>query len=81
MNNLPMSEIAFYVNYLCNFKYNIYFVGVGKSKKMALHTVDILISIVLNTFSLDPLNSMYGAIEPISNDDIIFMYSKSLNTE
>lgn len=59
----------------------IYFTGVGKSGNMAKHCCDLLKSISLKCFYLDPINALHGDIGTLGDQDIVVMFSKSGNTK
>lgn len=59
---------------------NIYLTGVGKSGTLALHTTNLLKSLAINAFYLNPLDSLHGDIGTIKDNDLIIMFSKSGNT-
>jgi arabinose-5-phosphate isomerase len=59
----------------------IYCTGVGKSENIAIHFSNLLKSIGLKSFYLNCLNSIHGDIGTINKNDIIFLFSKSGNTQ
>lgn len=59
----------------------IYFTGIGKSQNMAYHLCDLLKSIGLPCFKLDPINSLHGDIGTIKKNDLILFFSNSGNTK
>ena len=59
---------------------NIYFGGVGKSGNLALQFSDLLKSIGLNSFYIDIHRLTHGDLGIIKKDDLLFLFSKSGNT-
>jgi arabinose-5-phosphate isomerase len=64
-----------------NKKHNIYFCGVGKSQNMANHIADMLKSLNYKSFSLNPLNLLHGDLGVITDENVIFLFSKSGDTK
>ena len=60
---------------------NLYFTGVGKSGGMASHTADMLKSLGYHAFYLCPTNCLHGDLGSVRADDLVFLYSKSGNTD
>lgn len=78
--NIDYEKFEIICNYILNCKGNIFFCGVGKNEQTAIHTSNILKSLGIKCFNLSPLNILHGDIGLLSNNDIIFIYSKSGNT-
>jgi arabinose-5-phosphate isomerase len=59
----------------------IYWSGVGKSYNIALHSADMLKSMGFMSFALKPMEALHGDIGVLRPGDMIFIYSKSGNTQ
>jgi arabinose-5-phosphate isomerase len=59
----------------------IYWSGVGKSYNVALHSADMLKSMGFASFAIKPIEALHGDIGAIKNGDLIFVFSKSGNTQ
>lgn len=83
LNNINIPEIIKISDIILkkNDTNNIYILGVGKSQNIARHTCNILNSININCFLLDPLNCNHGDIGLLNKNDLIICYSKSGNTK
>jgi len=79
LDNFPISEIQELVDIINNDSM-IYFTGVGKSYNMAFHSADLIKSIGLKTFCLDPTKALHGDVGTVKDKDIVFFYSNSGNT-
>lgn len=79
LDNFPLLEIQELVDIINNDSM-IYFTGVGKSYNMAFHSADLIKSIGLKTFCLDPTKALHGDIGTVKDKDIVFLYSNSGNT-
>lgn len=80
LNNYDLNEINCLSKSLVQNNGNVYFCGVGKSGTMANHCCDLLKSLSIKCFTLNPLNALHGDIGTINNNDMILMFSKSGNT-
>ena len=60
---------------------NFFWCGVGKSGNVASHLSDIFKSINLKSFTLCPLKATHGDIGMIEEGDVIFLISRSGNTQ
>lgn len=60
---------------------NIFFIGIGKSYNIAKHTSNILNSVNVNCFLLDPISSTHGDIGTLKKNDLVILFSKSGNTK
>lgn len=78
--NIDCKKFKTICNYILNCKGNIFFCGVGKNEQTAIHTSNILKSLGIKCFNLSPLNILHGDIGLLTDNDIIFIYSKSGNT-
>lgn len=58
----------------------VYFTGVGKSFNIANHCCDLLKSIGLETYTIDPINSLHGDVGTIKENDTCIFFSNSGNT-
>lgn len=58
----------------------IYFTGVGKSLNIASHCCDLLKSIGLITYTIDPINALHGDVGTIKKNDVCLFFSNSGNT-
>jgi arabinose-5-phosphate isomerase len=58
----------------------IYFTGVGKSFNIANHCCDLLKSVGLTTYAIDPLNALHGDVGTIKKNDVCLFFSNSGNT-
>lgn len=83
LNNFNLSDIQYLTNIILSTfnKNNIYFSGIGKSLNIAQHTCNILNSININSFILNPINCIHGDLGSIKENDLIILYSKSGNTQ
>lgn len=59
----------------------IYWSGVGKSYNIALHSADMLKSMGFTSFAIKPIEALHGDIGAIKSGDLIFIFSKSGNTQ
>lgn len=81
INNINYDEIISIVEKIDKHKNNnIYFGGVGKSGNLALQFSDLLKSIGLNAFHIDIHRLTHGNLGIIKKDDLLFLFSKSGNT-
>jgi len=80
LDNFNVDEINKLVNIINETKNNIYFIGIGKSGNIAKHCCDLLKSVSIKCFYLDPNNLLHGDIGVINNN-LIIMFSKSGNTK
>ena len=64
-----------------NRKQHFYWCGVGKSGNVASHLSDIFKSINLKSYILCPLKATHGDIGMLDKGDVIFLISKSGNTQ
>ena len=60
---------------------NIYFTGIGKSETIAQHGANLLKSLNFNCLYLDATNSIHGDLGCVKEKDLVFLLSKSGNTE
>ena len=60
---------------------NIYFTGIGKSETIAQHGANLLKSLNFNCLYLDATNSIHGDLGCLKENDLVFLLSKSGNTE
>ena len=60
---------------------NIYLTGVGKSENIAKHCCELLKSISIKSFFINPINLLHGDIGTIMKDDLIILFSNSGNTK
>ncbi len=81
LNNIDIIKIKNIVEIIENRKGNIYCSGVGKSGTVAAHFSDLLKSISINIYYLNPCNALHGDIGNINANDIVIMFSKSGNTK
>ena len=81
LNNIDIMKIEIIIEKIKNRKGNIYCSGVGKSGTVASHFSDLLKSISINIFYLNPCNALHGDIGNINKNDIVIMFSKSGNTK
>lgn len=79
LDNFPISEIQELVK-LINNNSILYFTGVGKSYNMAFHSTDLIKSIGLKSFCLDPTKALHGDVGTVKDKNIVFFYSNSGNT-
>ena len=68
------------LNLIMNSK-GIYFTGIGKSQNMAYHLCDLLKSIGLPCYKLDPINSLHGDVGTLNENDLVLFFSNSGNTK
>jgi arabinose-5-phosphate isomerase len=81
ISNINYNEIISIVEKIERHKNNnIYFGGVGKSGNLALQFSDLLKSIGLNAFDIDIHRLTHGDLGVIKNNDLLFLFSKSGNT-
>ena len=59
----------------------IYWSGIGKSYNIATHTADMWKSMGFQSFAIKPIEALHGDIGTMREGDIIFIYSKSGNTQ
>mgnify|MGYP005636775543 CR=1 FL=1 len=81
LNNIDTIKIKNLIEIIKNRKGNIYCSGVGKSGTVASHFSDLLKSISINIYYLNPCNALHGDIGNINKNDIVIMFSKSGNTK
>jgi arabinose-5-phosphate isomerase len=81
LNNIDIIKIKKIIEIIKNGKGNIYCSGVGKSGTVASHFSDLLKSISINIYYLNPCNALHGDIGNINKNDIVIMFSKSGNTK
>lgn len=60
---------------------NIYFTGIGKSETISNLCCNLLKSISINAFFLNTISALHGDIGTLNENDVLFMFSKSGNTE
>lgn len=80
INKFDVKAIECLAHEIENIKGNIYTCGVGKSGNVAHHCSDLLKSVSINSFFLDPLNAAHGDIGIVNENDAILMFSNSGNT-
>lgn len=80
IDNFDLNEINNLVEVIKQ-KNNIYFTGIGKSENIAKHCADLLKSISINAFYINSTNALHGDIGTINENDMVFLFSKSGNTE
>ena len=80
ISNFNLCDIEKLVNLIENCKKNIYMTGVGKSGNIAKHCSDLLKSISISIYYINPMNLLHGDIGTINSEDLIIMFSKSGNT-
>ena len=76
-SNLNLDKL---INLIVNSKI-IYFTGVGKSQNLAYHCCDLLKSIGIMCYKLDPINALHGDIGTLNENDLIIFFSNSGNTK
>lgn len=59
----------------------IFWSGIGKSFNIALHCADMLKSMGFASFAIKPIEALHGDIGAIRPGDMIFVFSKSGNTQ
>lgn len=79
LDNFPITEINQLISQI-NYDSVIYFTGIGKSFNMALHSTDLIKSVGLKAFSLEPTKALHGDVGTIKDNDLVFFYSNSGNT-
>jgi len=79
LDNFPIKKIN-EISKKINKESIVYFTGVGKSYNMAFHSADLIKSIGIKSFCLDPTKSLHGDVGTIKENDIVFFYSNSGNT-
>jgi arabinose-5-phosphate isomerase len=80
LNNFNINEINKIVKLLSECSSNIYMTGIGKSENIANHFCNLLKSISINCFNLNAINALHGDIGTVKENDLIFLFSKSGNT-
>jgi arabinose-5-phosphate isomerase len=78
-NNINQEHINNIVDIIISYSM-IYFIGIGKSEDIAKYTSNILKSININSNFLNPANLSHGDIGGVAEQSLIFVYSKSGNT-
>jgi YrbI family 3-deoxy-D-manno-octulosonate 8-phosphate phosphatase len=83
IDNFNISEIENLCNIILNTNKNnnIYFSGIGKSENIAKHCCELLKSISIKSFFINPTNLLHGDIGTIMKDDLIILFSNSGNTK
>jgi arabinose-5-phosphate isomerase len=59
----------------------VYWSGVGKSLNIASHSADMLKSMGVTTFMINPIEALHGDMGVLRDGDLIVIYSKSGNTQ
>jgi arabinose-5-phosphate isomerase len=80
IDNFDFQSVERVAEIIHNARGIVYFLGVGKSGNIAKHCCDLLKSISVKAFYLDPINILHGDIGTICENDIIIMFSKSGST-
>src|SRR3989338_3204816 len=78
---IDVNHLQHIVNQILSTHGNIYFSGVGKSGGMASHNADMLKSLGFHAFYLCPTNCLHGDLGSVRENDLVFLYSKSGNTD
>ena len=78
--NENMNDINKIVKLILEYSSNIYMTGIGKSENIANHFCNLLKSISINCFNLNAINALHGDIGSVKENDLIFLFSKSGNT-
>jgi arabinose-5-phosphate isomerase len=59
----------------------VYWSGVGKSLNIASHSADMVKSMGITSFMINPIEALHGDMGVIRDGDLIIIYSKSGNTQ
>jgi arabinose-5-phosphate isomerase len=59
----------------------VYWTGVGKSRNIASHSADMVKSMGITTFMINPIEALHGDMGVLRDGDLIVIYSKSGNTQ
>lgn len=83
LDNFNIDDIEILCNLILevNKNNNIYFTGIGKSENIAKHCCELLKSISIKSFFINPTNLLHGDIGSIMKDDLIVLFSNSGNTK
>lgn len=80
LNNFPINDIKKLSVFLKDHPGNIFLTGIGKSENIAQQCTNLLKCIGIKAFYLNCTNSLHGDIGPVTENDIVILFSKSGNT-